>query len=101
MDEVFEQRELGDVGMNAGELRTNLFNVLGGLQANPGTPVVVNVRNRPTAVLIDLAAYRQMKEEAEAYRLLQLAEEADLKPKMSAQDFLADMMQARAERRAA
>jgi len=98
MDEVFERADLAAVGVGVVELHANLSALLEGLEGD--TPIVVNVRNRPMAVLLDLAAYRQMKEEADAYRLLQLAEEAELKPKMSAQDSLADMVQARAERRA-
>ncbi len=100
MEEVFEWQDLSNAGMNAGELRTNLYNVLSGLQANPDNPVFVNLRNKPTAVLLDLAAYREMKEEAFAYRLLQIAEEAEHQETLTLEEAKADILQARAARRA-
>jgi len=79
------------------EFRANLSALLDGLEGD--RPVVVNVRNKPTAVLLALAAYREMREEAFAYRLLQIAEEAKYEEKLTFEEAKADILQARDDRR--
>lgn len=98
IDEVFEQADLSTASLNIREVRANLSRLIEGLEGD--TPVVVAVRNKPTAVILDLTAYRQMREEAFAFRLMQIAEEAEHKPKETIEEFEA-ALDAAAERRRA
>jgi len=90
-DEVFEQADLSAAGLNIRQVRANLSSLVDGLEGD--TPVIVNVRNKPTAVLLDLAAYRDMRDQAFAYRLLQEAEAADHEQLLTIEELEADLDQ--------
>jgi len=98
IDEVFEQADLSAAGLNIRQVRANLSSLVDGLEGD--RPVVVNVRNKPTAVLLDLAAYRNMRDQAFAYQLLQEAEAAAHEPKFTIDELEADLDQHAAELRA-
>jgi len=98
IDELFDRADLSAAGLNIRQVRANLSSLIEGLDGD--TPVVVNIRNRPTAVLLDLAAYRAMREEALAYRLMQEAEAAEHEPLLTVAELEADLDQYAAELRA-
>ncbi|GEM_PF-1391559 len=60
---------VADEGLNVRDFRAQLSAILEQLPQHP--VCLLNVRNRPTAVLVDLRAYRETLAKAEAYdRLL-------------------------------
>ncbi len=63
-------------------------------------PVYVSVRNRPAAAIIGIKEYLDMTAKAEAFELLQLAEEAENAPKLSYEQIEERIMQNRTARAA-
>jgi len=75
IDEAFETRQLSDSGISISDFKARMGHIVDNLSEEP--EVIVNNRNRPVAVFVDLQAYRAMKEQASAYQHLQLLEEAE------------------------
>lgn len=98
MDDLFERADMAAEGLNIADFRANLSALVEGLHGD--NPVVLNVRNKPRAVLLDLTAYREMREAAFALRLLQEAEAAEHEPKETIAEVEA-ALKANAERRRA
>ncbi len=98
MDDLFERADIAAEGLNITDFRANLSALVEGLHGD--NPVVLNVRNKPRAVLLDLTAYREMREATFALRLLQEAEAAEHEPKETIAEFEAALDQHAAKRRA-
>lgn len=65
---------LAEGGYNVRDLKAHLSEILNGLDAGPA---VIKQRNRPTAMIVNIAQYQDILAKAEAYELLQIAEEAE------------------------
>ncbi len=90
--------ELTDGSMGVRELKANLSAVLERLKDGP---VMVNVRNKPAAMIIDIHEYQTVLERAEAYEHIQLADEAEAGERFTLAEGREYIRRRRAERRAA
>lgn len=90
--------DIADTSIGVRELKASLSAVLDSVKDKP---VVVNVRNKPTAVIVDIREYQTMLERAEAYEHARLAEEAEAGDRYTLDEAREYIHQRRAERRAA
>ncbi len=94
-----EYLEMADASVNLSDAKNRLSELVSGL--TPESPVLLNVRNRPRAAIIDIDFYLDLLRKAEAYEHIHLADEADAGSTMSIAEGREYVRQRRAELRTA
>ncbi len=98
-EQLAEYVELSNKSINLAEAKNNLSQLISGLTAD--TPVLLNVRSKPRAAIIDIRSYIELLSKAEAYEHIRLADEADAGKTISIEEGREYVRQRRAEMRAA
>ncbi len=74
-DQLDEYLTISDTSINVGEAKDKLSQILSAL--TPEGAVLLNVRNKPRAAIIEIGAYRDLLARAEAAEHIRLADEAE------------------------
>lgn len=93
---IAEYLEISEKSLAARDAKAHFSDVLAGLDAGP---VMVNVYNKPRAVIVEVRQYQELLEQAEAYRLLQIELAAEAEPRDTYEEIEALIMRDRAVRR--
>lgn len=95
-EQLEERITLTEAGVPINAAKNNLSRLINDL--NDDDAVVITLRNKPRAALVDIEYYLDLKAKAEAYDLLQIAEEAEHKPKITFEEAEARILRGRAAR---
>jgi prevent-host-death family protein len=98
-DQLDEYLAISGASINVGEAKNRLSQLVSEL--TPDQPVLINVRNKPRAAIVDIGAYRDLLARAEAYEHMRLADEAEAGERLPLDEAFAELDRRAATRRAA
>jgi PHD/YefM family antitoxin component YafN of YafNO toxin-antitoxin module len=90
--------EISEKSLAARDAKAHFSEVLAGLDEGP---VMVNLYNKPRAVIIEVKRFVELLEQAEAYLLMEAAAQAATEPRDTYEEIEATIMRDRAARQAA
>jgi prevent-host-death family protein len=97
-DQLDEYLAISGASINVGEAKNRLSQLVSEL--TPDQPVLINVRNKPRAAIVEIGAYRDLLARAEAYEHMRLADEAEA-DRLPLDEAFAELDRRAAARRAA
>ncbi|PZR97440.1 MAG: hypothetical protein DLM69_09685 [Candidatus Chloroheliales bacterium] len=97
-DQLDEYLTISGASINVGEAKNRLSQLVSEL--TPDQPVLINVRNKPRAAIVEIGAYRDLLARAEAYEHMRLADEAET-DRLPLDEAFAELDRRAAARRAA
>lgn len=97
-EQLAEYMEMSEATINLGDAKNRLSQLVSEL--TPEMPVLLSVRNRPRAAILEISSYIDLLAKAEAYEHIRLADEAEAGETMTIEQGREYVRRRRAELRA-